>query len=166
MSGLTSNAAQAALLDAHGLKIREICETVGCGKTSVLRWRKDPEYQAQVDKYREANLEAVDGLLKRYREHLTDAALEAVEALREQLLAVDENGDPMWMIRQEAAEMILKYTGSVVVGAGEASGDEGGLSGVPNVAIIQLGSGEQHGVEPSVRPAAQEVIEGTGVEVA
>lgn len=167
---LSAKAIQAAMLEGTGHSLSEICRTLDTTSSSVSRWRRNDLYKEEVEKFQKGHLDAIEPVIRQVKEHLADGAVEAVDALREQLkatvLVVDSDGGtayatetPDWETRHQAAATLLAHF-KVAAGLGQEKKAEGQAAPGAGVTIVV---GDIKGVDEAVRPNYD--VEGSGSEV-
>lgn len=100
---------QGALLDASGHSISEVTALLGVSESTVSRWRRDPDYQAEVERLREKQVQAVAPLLEHIKSQVVEGATKALRTLEDALEATDDDGQPLWTTRMEAASKIRRW---------------------------------------------------------
>ena len=107
MESLNAQQQQTLGLLATGLRIEEIAETLGVHRSTIWRWRQEPEFVAQWNQ-----------ILVDTREEQTRSLLElqqeAIEALRGCLLSEND------MVRLRASLSVLEKVESLSVGSTDA----------------------------------------------
>ena len=115
---LRPSAAQAAFLQAHGHSRKETAEILGVAPETVSVWKRHPQWQLELERWREL----ADGSLDRKQLGLQVEASDAIlEALR-QLQEIMENAtkrvrtstglkeEPDWSTRLKACRLVLAGT--------------------------------------------------------
>ena len=109
MENLNAQQQQTLGLLATGLRIEEIAETLGVHRSTIWRWRQDPEFIAQWNQ-----------ILTDTREEQTRSLLElqheAIEVLRSCLRSEND------MLRLRASLSVLEKVESLSVGSTDAEG--------------------------------------------
>lgn len=134
---LSTIEAVCAALDGAGYSARDVAQVTGAGQSTIAKWRRKPDYKAEVAKYREGHVDVADALINLARTKLLDAGLQARETLLEMLGATNSDGDPLWSFRLEAARVLANLAfGKLVLQPG--ADEEGGGGRGPQTAILQV----------------------------
>ncbi len=107
MESLNAQQQQALGLLTTGLRIEEIAETLGVHRSTIWRWRQDPEFIARWNQI------LVDTREEQTR-YLLELQQEAFEALRGCLLSEND------MVRLRASLSVLEKVASLTVGFTDA----------------------------------------------
>lgn len=100
---------QGALLDATGHSLTQISALVGVHESTVSRWRRLPAYRDEIERLEKLHVEAVAPLLEQIKSSVAEGASKAVRTFEKALEAVDEDGNPLWRTRLEAAENLKAW---------------------------------------------------------
>jgi hypothetical protein len=107
MESFNAQQQQTLGLLATGLRIEEIAETIGVHRSTIWRWRQDPEFIAQWNQI------LVDTREEQTRS-LIELQQEAIEALRGCLRSEND------MVRLRASLSVLEKVASLTVGSTDA----------------------------------------------
>lgn len=107
MENFNAQQQQTLGLLATGLRIEEIAETIGVHRSTIWRWRQDPEFIAQWNQI------LIDTREEQTRS-LLDLQQEAIDTLRGCLRSEND------MVRLRASLSVLEKVASLNVGATEA----------------------------------------------
>jgi len=152
-AGLNDNQRKGAFLDASGVGIKGIMKELGVGKTTVSRWRRNPEYRRLRDECVEQLNEELEGYVKRSRVEAFETAIVAMRTLRE--IA----GDPT--ASENARVMAARDGLQAWKIAHPQEGNTGTPQGASAVVVVQVDS-----VQPPrvFTQDEQPVLEGTATE--
>lgn len=150
-----------AALEAAEADPKDIATALEVNRKTVLGWRKNEEYLAEVDRLGRALDKELEPLIKNARVEVLEGGREALETLKEGLKATTKDGRPAMNLRVQAAAVLASYM-MKLIGAATAGGEGGddnstNFNQMNNFTVVM---GEDGKAE--VRPAA---IEGTAVEV-
>jgi transposase len=106
---LTTQQYQAAVAEAHGMQRKEIAKLIGVSEPTIKNWRGIEEYQTEVQRLRDIQTEMVTEAVVAMKEELTEGVRAAIRALTDNLEATDSKGHPVYGIRRDSAELLLKY---------------------------------------------------------
>jgi len=107
MENFNAQQQQTLGLLATGLRIEEIAETIGVHRSTIWRWRQDPEFIAQWNQI------LIDTREEQTRS-LLDLQQEAIDTLRGCLRSEND------MVRLRASLSVLEKVASLTVGSTEA----------------------------------------------
>ena len=137
---LTQQQIQAVMYDAADVKRDDIAAAVGVSPSTIKGWRAKPEYQEELARVKQMQGDAIAKPVKQLHKDIIDGATEAVAALRDALTAVDRNGKPAYIIRNDAAKELLKrgYELSSSEASGLGPGGGGGTVNAKGATVIAI----------------------------
>jgi transposase-like protein len=120
--GFSARARQAAFLQAHGHSRKETAEIVGVAPETISVWKRHPQWQVEVERWRELAEAPLDKKRLRLQLESVEAALEALEQLRlimgSATKRVKTSGGlrevPDWPTRLKACRLVLAAALSAV----------------------------------------------------
>jgi len=139
----SARARQAAFLQAHGHSRKETAEIVGRAPETISVWKRHPQWQREIDSWRELADAPLDRKQLRLKLESTEATLEALEHLRLIMSSATKRvrtptgikEEPDWSTRLKACRLVLAATVAIVpeLGgpAGQAAADRRTLRIVP-----------------------------------
>lgn len=104
---LTTEAMRGAFMEAQGMRAKDIATTLDVRQGTVSEWRRRDDYKAEVEKWRNHELERLSDIMVALKLEVLDLVHEAIPKLREALNAVDEEGAPLWRVRMEAMRILF-----------------------------------------------------------
>lgn len=96
----------AAALEAAGRNTEEIAAALGVAKGTITSWRKEPLYSVALDEIGRKSNEELAPIVNQIKVALVDGISKAIETLVENLEATDEEGRPLYSVRQAAASSL------------------------------------------------------------
>jgi hypothetical protein len=151
-----------AALEAAEADPKDIAIALDVNKKTVVGWRKNEEYLAEVDRLGRALDKELEPLIKSARVEVLEGGREALETLKEGLQAVTKDGRPAMNLRVQAAAVLASYMMKLIgaaTGGVEGNGDDNStnFNQLNNFTVVM---GEDGRAE--VQPTA---IDSTAVEV-
>lgn len=149
-----------AALEAAEADPKDIATALEVNKKTVVGWRKNEEYLAEVDRLGRALDKELEPLIKSARVEVLEGGKEALDTLKEGLKATTKDGRPAMNLRVQAAAVLASYMMKLIgaVAAGDGGDDNStNFNQMNNFTVVM---GEDGRAE--VKPAA---IESTAVEV-
>ena len=115
-------ARQAAFLQAHGHSRKETAEIVGVAPETISVWKRHPQWQLEVERWRELADAPLDRKQLRLKLESAEATLEALEQLREIMTSATKRvrtpagikEEPDWAARLKACRLVLAATVAIV----------------------------------------------------
>ena len=149
--GLTVEQRHAAFLEAQGWRRDQIAAAVGRTGVTISNWRKDPDYQAEVDLYVQVQHERLQKLFDAIRIEQLLAGRAGLNKLIKLLDAVDEQGNDKHGIQMESARALaLQIRDAFDLGGPRrkrgGGDDEDGSGNQVNAGVIIVQRGEGDGM--------------------
>jgi transposase len=139
----SARARQAAFLQAHGHSRKETAAIVGVAPETISVWKRHPQWQLEVDRWRELAETPLDGKQLRLKLESAGATIEALETLRLIMANATKRvrtstglkEEPDWSTQLKACRLVLAATVAMIpeLGgqAGQAAADRRTLRIVP-----------------------------------
>jgi len=111
----SARARQAAFLQAHGHSRKETAEIVGVAPETISVWKRHPQWQLELDRWRELAEAPLDRKQLRLQLESVEASIEALEHLREIMGSATKRvrtstgvtEEPDWPMRLKACRLVL-----------------------------------------------------------
>jgi hypothetical protein len=113
-----------AALEAAEADPKDIATALEVNKKTVVGWRKNEEYLAEVDRLGRALDKELEPLIKNARVEVLEGGRLALETLKEGLQATTKDGRPAMNLRVQAAAVLASYM-MKLIGAATSGGAEG-----------------------------------------
>jgi transposase len=118
----SARARQAAFLQAHGHSRKETAEIIGVAPETISVWKRHPQWQLEVDRWRELAEAPLDRKQLRLKLESAEATIEALEHLREIMGSATKRvrtssgvkEEPDWPTRLKACRLVLAMTVAAV----------------------------------------------------
>jgi hypothetical protein len=105
---------QAAALEAAGATRKAIAEAVGVSTGAISVWRRDPAYQAEIERLGQATNDQLHAAVVAVQAEIVSGVSAAVKALTAALGAETSEGQPLWGVRHDAASKLLQHGAKLV----------------------------------------------------
>lgn len=113
----SARARQAALLQAHGHSRKETAEIVGVAPETISVWKRHPQWQLEVDRWRELAEAPLDRTQLRLQLESALATIEALEQLRLIMGSATKRvrtstglkEEPDWSTQLKACRLVLAF---------------------------------------------------------
>jgi transcriptional regulator with XRE-family HTH domain len=145
--GLSSQQYQAALMESAGASRPQIASVIGVSQSTIKNWRSRDAYVAEVERLKSIAVGATSEAVTKLREELVDGMRDAVKTLRGNLEATDGRGKPIYGVRRDAAELLLKQGVELLRDESDAKNKAAGGTGQP-VQAIQINVNTEQGPPP------------------
>jgi hypothetical protein len=111
----SARARQAAFLQAHGHSRKETAELVGVAPETISVWKRHPQWQLELERWRELAEAPLDRMELRLKLESIEASIEALEQLREIMGSATKRvrtstgvtEEPDWATRLKACRLVL-----------------------------------------------------------
>ena len=118
-------------MQAHGHSRKETAEIVGVAPETVSVWKRHPQWQLEVERWRELADAPLDRKQLRLKLESAEATLEALEQLREIMTCATKRvrtpagikEEPDWAARLKACRLVLAATVTIVPELGGQKAD-------------------------------------------
>lgn len=150
-----------AALEAAEADPKDIATALEVNKKTVIGWRKNEEYLAEVDRLGRALDKELEPLIKNARVEVLEGGRLALETLKEGLQATTKDGRPAMNLRVQAAAVLASYMMKLISAgtAAEGGGDDNSTHlNMQNNFTVTLGDDGKAEVRPhAIDVEAEEV---------
>jgi transposase len=114
----SARARQAAFLQAHGHSRKQTAEIIGVAPETVSVWKRHPQWQVELERWRELADQPLDRVQLRLRLESLEASLEAIEQLQEIMTNATKRvrtptgliEQPDWPTQLKAGRLVIAAT--------------------------------------------------------
>src|SRR5712691_5983109 len=118
----SARAQRAAFLHAHGHSRKETAAIIGVAPETVSVWKRHPQWQVEVERWRELAGQPLDAKQLRLKLQSVEAMLEAIGQLQEIMTSATKrvrtptgiSEQPDWPTRLKAARLVIAATVATV----------------------------------------------------
>jgi len=122
----SARARQAAFLQAHGHSRKETAEIIGVAPETISVWKRHPQWQLEVDRWRELAALPLDRVQLRLQLEAAQATIEAFEQLRLIMSSATKrvrtssglSEQPDWPTRLKAGRLLMAMAAATVAELG------------------------------------------------
>ena len=152
----------AAALEVSGANTAEIARSLGVATGTISSWRKEPLYSVAIDELGRRSADDLQPIVNRIRNELAQGLLVAIKGLLDNMEAINEDGHPLYSVRQAAFATMLSHADLV---AAKPGGGEGGSQAAAQAEVrvtisdAALGDASPFHVESDAEVVDAEVVE-------